>query len=185
MRNKRGQFYLIAAMIIIAMVIGLVTIVNTSQKQEFDEIIEAAEELSIEAEAVLDEAVINNKVVNTQIGTFIGHYIEYTNVENVYFFYGEKPEITIKAYRKKTPARIGINIGGDINWFDIQNGTDDVTWGPSTVTGNLVTITIGDISHEFNWLEGNNFYYILSEGNEKDEEYVFSGNAIRSFENEA
>lgn len=179
MRDKRGQFYLIAAMIIIAMVIGLVTIVNTSQKQEFDEITEAAEELSIEAEAVLDYAVINGVTVNTQMNNFTNDYIAYTNVENVYFFYGEGTSVNVKAFRKKTPAQIEVE-GSPLN---IINGT--TTTGSFTVSDGVLNVVIDYIEHQFSWLEGNNFYYILSEGNEKDEEYVFSGNAIRSFENEA
>ncbi len=180
MQNKRGQFYLIATMIILAMVIGLVTVKNTSKKQEFGEIEEAAEELSIEIEAVLDYVVFRGEDVNTQMRIFMDDYLKYSNIENIYFFYGEKadPNVYIKTKREKSSARITVEGYG----VDVEIGENPETF--RLITDDL-EVVINDILYKFKWLEGNNFYFILSEGNERDEEYLFSGNVVKRLENEA
>ena len=54
MRQKRGQFYLIAALVIIAVIIGYAGISNYLEKKESIKLYNLGEELGIESENVLD-----------------------------------------------------------------------------------------------------------------------------------
>jgi len=59
MRQKRGQFYLIAALIIIAVIIGFAGISNYIQKKEVIKLYDLGEELGIESQNVLDFGTYN------------------------------------------------------------------------------------------------------------------------------
>ena len=57
--NKRGQFYLIAAVIFIAVILGFASLVNKISKQEVNFLIDIAKELDIESEKVYDYIIYN------------------------------------------------------------------------------------------------------------------------------
>jgi len=59
MKGDKGQIYLITTIIIIAVVIGFVTISNYAQKQDSVKIYDLGEELNIEGENVLDYGIYN------------------------------------------------------------------------------------------------------------------------------
>lgn len=178
MDNKRGQFYLIAAIIIVAMILGLLTVANKSRTQNLTDISEASEEISIEAEAIMNYGVSQNElpsIMDARFEAFASDYSSYSNVENLYFIYGTSEEVTIGAHRKLTPAQIFVN-GNSQN---IINGS--YVSQTYSVLGDLV-ITIDNLDNSFEMKEGYNFYFILSQGNEETEEYLFSGNIIKDIE---
>ena len=179
MNNKRGQFYLIAAIIIIAMILGLVTLANKSRTQSFTDISDAAEEISIEAEAIMNYGIKNNEnptEMKARFDTFARDYSSYSTIENLYFIHGTTIEVTVGAHRKLTPAQIFVNGANQ----SIINGSyvSRIYSNP----GNPTIITIDDTNNSFDIKEGYNFYFILSQGNQETEEYLFSGNVIRDIE---
>lgn len=176
--NKRGQFYLIAAVIIIAMVFGITALVNQATKQEFSEIQYAGEELSIEAEAVLDYGIKNNQDMDILLEHFTKNYSDYSNVENLYFVFGGQTLVNIAAYRKLTPAVILIDNDTELQ---IQKELYTILEDYSIVSGNMVTLTINEIPYEFELKDGTNFYFITSESDE-EQEYIITGSVIKEIE---
>lgn len=172
MQNKRGQFYLIAAVIIIAMVLATSALVNKATKQEFSEIQYAGEELSIEAEAVLDYGIKNNQNMDILLKHFTKNYSDYSNVENLYFVFGDTSAVSVAAYRHYLPAVISVNVGGDNEPLEIPVAT--YTKEDYTPIGNVITLTINEIPYEFELKEGANFYFITSESDE-EQEYIITG----------
>ncbi len=180
MQNKKGQFYLIAAVIIIAMVFGITALVNQAKKQEFTEIQYAGEELAIEAEAVLDYAIKNEPTdINGRLETFTKNYSDYSNVENLYFVFGNTDSVSVAAYRHTLPAIIIVNAGEDNESLEILNAT--YTKEDYTPVGNIVTLTINEIPYEFELKDGTNFYFITSESDE-EQEYIITGSVIKEAE---
>ena len=178
MRNKRGQFYLIAAVIVIAMILGFVAISNQSKKKEFTKFYDLGEELGIEAEAVLDYGIYNNENMKELLINFTKTYSNYTEIENLYFIFGDGAGITVAAYRKSTPAIILVDVGGGDQELIIFNGTYvNESYTPSG-NGNVVNLTINEIKHEFELKQGQNFYFITSYG-DYGEDYVFAGSVIK------
>ena len=180
MQNKRGQFYLIAAVIIIAMVFAITALVNQARKQEFSELQYAGEELSIEAEAVMDSGIARGVDMDALLETFTKNYSSYSNVENLYFVFGDTPSISVAAYRKLTPAVIIVNVSEEESHeLGILNAT--YTKEDYTISGNAITLTINEIPYEFDLKDGTNFYFITSES-DKEQEYIITGSIIKEAE---
>lgn len=180
MQNKRGQFYLIAAVIIIAMVFAITALVNQAKKQEFTEIQYAGEELAIEAEAVLDYGIKNNKDMNILLGHFTKNYSDYSNVENLYFVFGDTPDISVAAYRHTLPAIIIVNISEEES-DELEIPVKAYTKKDYSISGNVITLTINEIPYEFELKDGTNFYFITSESDE-EQEYIITGSVIKEGE---
>lgn len=172
MQNKRGQFYLIAAVIIIAMILGFVAISNQFKKKDFTKLYDVGEELRIEAAVVLDYGAYNNKDMKEFLINFTKTYLNYTEVENLYFLFGDTSEVSVAAYRKLTPITILVN-GQE---FNIPK-EEYISQSYSNPT-NPVVLTINEIEHEFELKQGENFYFIASYGSE-EEDYVFTGSVIK------
>ena len=178
--NKRGQFYLIAAMIIVALILGFAAITNEIKKEEFTELESATEELKIEGQAVLDHAAYQ-KLTDTEINdlliSFTQSYSNYTSAENLYFIFGDSSEITVAAYRRSSPGEILVN--GLEFVIEQETYTYNSYASPPTPT----IITINEIDHEFELKQGENFYFILSQGREGGA-YFFTGGVVKDFEND-
>ncbi len=171
--EKRGQFYLIGAIIIIAIIFGFATITNTLKKEEFRESYDAAEELEIESRYVLDNAVLNTDMsVKDKLLDFTEKYSTYSNAENLYFVFGDTDEISVAARQKNYPGRILVN-GAE---FEIGQGV--YTSNSYLSPPNPTIIMINEIEHEFELKQGSNFYFILAEGKEEGG-YFFTGNMIK------
>ena len=177
MNNKRGQFYLIAAVILVAMILGLVTISNNAKKKDFTNIYDSEEELKIEAEAVLDYAIKNEPAdIDGRLETFTRNYSNYSEAENLYFVFGDETSVNIAAYRKSTPATIFVD-GNDLE-IPVESYTILEDYTPAD---NKITLTINEISHEFELKTGQNFYFIISHETE-EEDYVFTGSVIKEIQ---
>src|SRR3972149_295878 len=97
--DKRGQFYLVAAIIISVIVLGFVNMSNYSRKQETTNIQNIGQELSIESEKVLDYATYNEPDENPIMKDFADDYI--TNLregKDSYFLFGNSGLITVVGY---------------------------------------------------------------------------------------
>ena len=177
-KNQKGQFYLIAAVILVAMILGFVTISNNAKKKDFAKIYDFEEELKIEAEAVLDYAIKNEPAdINGRLETFTRNYSNYSEAENLYFVFGDQTLVNIAAYRKSTPATILVNVGGGNVELDIPEKTYILESYTSPI--NPVSLTINEIPYEFTLKTGKNFYFIISQGTEEEEDYVFTGSVIK------
>ena len=168
--NKRGQFYLIMAVIVIVLIISLAIIVNELKKENFKSLESSAEELKIESQAVLDH-ISYTGVVDKQnfLDTFARNYFDYSNVDNLYFIFGTSTEVTVAARQKKFSGEILVN--------DVKLEIEQNTYSAQTYTelGNDIELTINEIVHSFELKSGENFYFVISEG-EEDGNYFFAQN---------
>ena len=64
MKNKRGQFFLIATIIIVVIVVSLSVVFNYSTKSVSNSADELAKTLSIESEKVMDYALYTRHCTN-------------------------------------------------------------------------------------------------------------------------
>ena len=60
-RGKKGQFYLIAAILLIAILIGFSSTTNFSRNKPQPKLIEIRDELRLEGEKVLDYKIYNSE----------------------------------------------------------------------------------------------------------------------------
>jgi hypothetical protein len=147
--DKKGQFYLVAAMIIIIIVSSIVSISNYSIERDLGKDIEKiGEELEIEIYKVLDYDNANNQ---DMMEDFTEKYSKYVGEETeiIFIYVGE----TNEAYTYEDDLRIELNSG-------------------LSVVEEEVIFNYGNKDYQFNLNRGNNFYFIISKevGNEK---YVY------------
>lgn len=149
MKSKRGQFYLIATMIIIAIIISFAAISNYSFKKSPSRFEEMAKELRIEGEKVLDYDKIHS---TSQFEIFAKDYSEYAGNEiDIYFIVGNSP---VGAFRYDGETRVNLN-----EYLDV---------------GSSIVFTLDEVDYEFELEEGINFYFIIVQELE-GEKYVVAG----------
>lgn len=87
--NKKGQAFLITAIIFIAIISTFITIKNYSKKTEFSSFPYIAEEIQIESEKVMDYALIKSD--DASVDKFTKDVSDYAKKEDIdiYFITGE------------------------------------------------------------------------------------------------
>lgn len=168
--DKTGQFYLITAIILAAIIIGIVTVSNYSRKETRVRLDDLQEELKIESLKVLDHG-ISNELSATEMNELLQNFVDnYTEQEksnkDLYFIFGNREDITVKGYQRTAK---NVSIDGSI-----------ITQGPEYFIGNIdplldeVDISIGNLEYNFEIKPGENFYFIISQ-KIGEEEYVVTG----------
>jgi len=145
--NKRGQFYLVAAMIIVAIVIGIASFSNYTNQRTSQHVYDLGQELGIESANILDYGTMNGSNTTELLENFTDSFEQYAgeNVE-LYFIIGN--ENNIQAYRY---------INREKEEVDFAHGEGDIT------------IKVDSNDYKFKLASGENFYFVISQevGGEK------------------
>ena len=150
MKQKRGQFYLIAAILIVVLLIIFATVYNYSSKKSSTTIYDLGEELGIESQNIIDYGTTSGNI-DTVLEDFIEDYVNYAGEgKNLYFIFGDSGSMQIKAYE---------------NLADVSN-----SYSPTT-GGGKVSVEIDEIVYQFDLEAGYNFYFVVSQEIE-GEKYV-------------
>ncbi len=160
-RNKRGQFYLIAAMIISIILIALVTLSNYSKKQESATLYNLGEELKAESSYVFDYGLsrgYNDAQMKNLSSVFLKDYINYAKEgKNLYFIFGDANAITITGYSQENNV-IYVNPGSGENPMTINSR--NITSSDFIPSAQNITLKINETKYEFNLKPGKNFYFV-------------------------
>ena len=161
--NKRGQFYLIAAIVVIAIIIGFATISNYYKEKSSTKIYDLGEEIGIESSEVLDYGTINDDVDYEElIGHFTGIYSKYAGEDKeIYFIFGNKENIVAYTYESVVSGSIALPFpGGGSPGLTLKNRIKKDL--PINKEESKILIKIkDDISQEFELKPGENFYYVI------------------------
>lgn len=182
--EKKGQFYLLAAIVIIALILGYVGVSNYINKKNVTKVYDIKEELNIEGHEVLEFGVLNSKNVELKIedvkqqsisgeDTIIKHFMTlYTtylesvgeNI-NLYYVFGNGDKIIAYKIVDANSGKIDLQIGGDKSLTSniITKSVQELETSSKKVGGGKVTITIDGNSYPFDLKEGENFYFIVSQ----------------------
>ena len=170
--NKSGQFYLIAAIILASIIIGIVTVSNYSKKDSITGFQDLKEELQIESENVLDYGVynkFNEAQMRGLLNDFTQEYIDSESRDkDLYFVFGNENNITVKGYQKSDKL-ISVSSGASST---ITQKAGEFT-GSIDPSGNDIMLYIGDNSYTFKLNRGENFYFVISQQDEGG--YIVSG----------
>lgn len=176
--NKKGQFYFIAALAIVAVLIGFTNIANYVKVEKQTEIYRLKEEILVEKLAVLDYALYSEDIptgIMEVLVNFSKAYIQSNPETNFYFILGNATSLKILAYQNYN-STIALIEGGTTHSIDLtrkniaevpfQNTADevDLVLDYNTSPESLIT----PLTYHFQLKEGINIYFVLS--SEKNEE---------------
>ena len=172
---KRGQFYLVSAIIFVAAVISIIVVYNSAKGGEtITSVNDARDEIFIESRKVMGYGEVqgyNQAQFDGLFADFTDRYVDYLEGEkSVYFLFGSTSGMTIAGYQEK--AREVIAISGSQN-TSVTNSKGEFTTSISPQS-NKLTLSIDDLQYDFLVLGGQNFYFIVSDiiG---DSEYIAKG----------
>ncbi len=154
MKNKRGQFFLIATIIIVVIIVSLSVVLNYSTKSVSQNTDELAKTLSIESAKVFDYELYTSD--NTAFDDFSEKYSEYAGSDkDIYFIFVDEDSSIEEAYKYTEGSRV-----------DFSSDLD--------VSGGKIQFTLDSKVYEFNEEQGKNFYFIIvyDTGGER---YVYQG----------
>ena len=178
MINKRGQFYLIVAVIIIVAIIGITAVSNyviSPNDSESIKLYELSKDLRLEGESVINYGLFNDRELDLVLQEFTQDYGGYINDKenDIYFVYGNEESVKIIGYIKQGTGSIGLNIGGSASNFQFTGSSTSaasLNLNPEEIQNNPnVLITIGTKRYPFEIKRGENFFFIIRQpigGNE-------------------
>lgn len=171
--NRRGQFYLIAAIVIISIVSGLAIISNYSSSQPNSGISYLKDEISIESIKVINYGIYNHYSFTQMQNTLTDlseRYINESENDNLYFIFGNSTSMNFISYQAGY-SNVTIN-GAD--YTDLV-GTSKI-YSQTFQPGNNVIISINGNQYLFNLNPGENFNFIIS-NNAGGQNYTVTNNA--------
>ena len=168
-KNKSAQFYLLAAIVLVAIIIGLAGVMNYSKKKSDTKLIDLGEELGIEGSKVLEHGVYNPDT--DLINDFTEKYNDYAGQQEreLYYIFGDSTEVVMLTYQQIDVGKISF---GGVNYQTTQEGLIRYTIpNPS----NPIELKIGDSTYSFDLNPGENFYFVISQELTSGEEHVVQG----------
>jgi hypothetical protein len=171
--NKRGQFYIIAAIIIllaVAGIIGVKTYTSTTPKPRT--IQNMGDELKKESFRIVDYGIYNGKNTNELLDKFTENYSSYflqkTNNANVIFVYGNNTDLYAVKYDSASTGSVSADIGGGgaAGWntyTNFVNKTQIIIGSlPTGTSGNKkVNVTIFKKEYDFDLKNNQMFYFVI------------------------
>jgi len=177
-RGKKAQFYLVAAVIIIMVIIGIASVrTYTDIKSEPRNLKDIGSELGEEGTRIIDYGIYTNDDINKILKNFTDsefapYFLKKTESTNVVFIYGNSTDLYSVQYNPYYTGSVSATIGGvSPTWISetiIPNRTR-----VDSSTGR-VTVDILDRSFDFEVRENEMFYFIITQ--EKNEERYFEKN---------
>lgn len=176
-KGKRAQFYLIAAIIIVSVLIGLATITNYIRtKKEPTKFYDLSEELSEEGSRVIDYGIYNEKDLPKIVENFTDEYfVEYSEEKikgsELVFVYGNQNNVTVSSYTSENTGTVSIDYG--TSSFDLTGSEKYVvnrtSYIPSSPYG--VKVRLLGVEYDFSLKEGENFFFVINR-NTTEEIYI-------------
>jgi len=165
MKQKRGQFFLIAAVVIIVVVVSVVTISNYTQRKDTVKLYDLGQELGIESQNVLDYGTyseLNETELKVLMESFIVNYVDYIEEKkNVYFIFGNKDKVNVIGYQEINPEEVYIDIGEGKYLLSPEEMGKTVEFPAGDKDINKVVVTIEGMVFQFSLKPGENFYFII------------------------
>jgi len=180
MKQKKGQFYLIAAFVIITIIIGSFAISNYAKKKSSIKVYNLKEDLEVESERVLSYGIYNaynESEMLALLANFTELYAKYAGEDiEIYFIFGNFEKIIIVGYQELTTdvPQIDLSLGETAVIQTTEEGDVVEIKGEYFPETKVVIVTINEIEYEFELKAGENFYFVISQ-KIGDEGYIVTG----------
>lgn len=169
--KKSGQFYLLSAIIIIAVLIGFSTISTYTRRGEDVRVFDLGEELGIEGSNVLDYGTYNAAEVdvdypegglNSLVENFVDDYAEYIGEDKeISFVFGNPSDenVTVVNYEETEST-----ISDGRSHITIKRRKRFKPEEPPKITSEgKTTIVFNDKNYDIELKPGENFFFVISQ----------------------
>jgi len=179
MNNKRGQIYLVAAIIIVMILAGIASVKTYAiAKTEPRKIKDISSELKEETSRIIDYGIYSRANLNNLLNNFDNEFSEYflkkTEETNILFIYGNKTNLYSVQYNTQHTGAVFAIVGGaSPTWAtseSIINKTDVTT----KIQDNKISITLLEKDFVFDIKDGEVFYFLITQ--QKDDETFIEKN---------
>ena len=144
MKQKRGQVYIISAIIIIMIILGIAGVSNyIITQKEPTQLYDLSENLEIEGASIIDYGIYNNEDAQEKMNNFFGNFTAYllqTEEEfELTIIYGTPTKANATTYRSISTGTIGLGNGGRI---PTENGWEAI---PLDIPAGITHINISGV----------------------------------------
>jgi hypothetical protein len=168
-RGRKAQFYIIAAMIIIAVIISLMAIANYAYvKDRPKKFYDLSSNLNLEGEKIITYGIYQKKDIDTIINNLtliFSNYLEQTGENtNLIVISGNLNKIVIRTLNKTNSGDITVNIGGD-ETLVFETSENEILISPPKDLRDNPTLFItfpNNIVHNITLTQGENFVFFLT-----------------------
>jgi len=157
MRGRGGQFYLVAAIVIITILIGFSVVSNYSRNKEVVKLYDLKQELNIETAKVLEYGTYRTENADELLSDFAENYAAYTGEgKNMYFFFGNFEKITAVGYQDISTDKLNIELrgGGGIKGKEISCKIKLLDRNGEIISEETTTSCAGSLGGETEMVQG-------------------------------
>lgn len=170
--NKKGQYYLVAAIIIVLAVSGIASVKTyATVKSEPRKIQDIGSELKEETTRIVDYGVYSKenltKILNNFTNSeFAPYFLKKTENTNIVFIYGNTTELYSVQYLPKDTGDVYATLGGvSTQWLNVLDYANITILSGANV-GEMINVTILDKNFEFKVRENEMFYFLITQERE-------------------
>jgi len=176
MKNKKGQFYLVAAIIIILAVSGIASVKTYAIiKSEPRKIQDIGSELKEETARIVDYGVYSKQNLTRVLNNFTDsefapYFLKKTENTSIVFIYGDATELYSVQYEPKNTGTVYATLGGTATqWYPITNYANRTRID----MGGMTSINITILGRDFNFeIRDDEMFYFLITQEKEGEVYV-------------
>ena len=179
--NKRDQFYIIAAILIVMVLFGMASISTyVVVKPEPKTIYDLSKDLDRESYKILEYGIYNKEDLTTLSESFSGediarYFLKKTDNANIGFVYGDKNDLNFLTYNHTNTG--GITVGGS-RWDTYKDYSKkrkaDIDDFKNINGQNFIKVNILEKDYLFELRDNEMFYFIIAK--KRGEEVFFERN---------
>ncbi|MDP2925752.1 MAG: hypothetical protein Q8N99_05260 [Nanoarchaeota archaeon] len=168
MKNKRGQFYIIAAIIIVMALTAITSVVTYAIIKPAPRTVkDLSRELNYESAKVIDYGVYNRTNMqslyyNFTDRDFVNYFMQKTSRANITFIYGNITDLNATQFQRGSSGHVSTGRSGVISKSIVATAFPIIV---SSLKEN-VTINLLNKEYSFRLREGENFYFVITEEKE-------------------
>ena len=160
--DKRGQFYIVAAVVIVMAIVGLTSVTSYAITQSKPRSMEnLGSDLNEEGYRVVEHGIHENDVdiLDRFAGDhFAPYFLQKSGNSSIVFIYGDKTNLKAVSYKEQNAGSVTATLGGGIVWNNVVGLTGEVE---INVVGDEVIVNIVDKDFIFDLQENEMFYFVM------------------------